>query len=120
VNNQNMESEIPSAGYVKEGFPAPGLRQIQRYITGHNSDGKGVFLSTDSGDHHRIMFDGRAVSNILYSTQESPTELNGDADVQKAKEREVSDQFSYLLIPYYHCRITELLMRDTIAAAALS
>lgn len=84
-----MASEVPSAGYVKEGFPAPGLRQIQRHITGHNAQGKGVFLSTDSGDHKRILFDGRAVANILYSTQETPAELNADVDIQKAKEREV-------------------------------
>ncbi|KAI0869337.1 hypothetical protein GGS24DRAFT_512180 [Hypoxylon argillaceum] len=83
-----MASEVPSAGYVKEGFPAPGLRQIQRHITGHNAQGKGVFLSTDSGDHKRILFDGRAVANILYSTQETPAELNADVDIQKAKERE--------------------------------
>ncbi|KAH9894725.1 hypothetical protein F4778DRAFT_748076 [Xylariomycetidae sp. FL2044] len=34
------------------------------------------------------MFDGRAVSNILYSTQEIPIELNNDSDIHKAKERE--------------------------------
>jgi quercetin dioxygenase-like cupin family protein len=83
-----MESEIPNAGYVKEGFPAPGLRQIQRHITGHNAEGKGVFLSTDTGDHKRIMFDGRAVSNILYSTQETPAQMNGDVDIEKAKATE--------------------------------
>ncbi|KAI0427504.1 NAD(P)-binding protein [Xylaria sp. FL1042] len=63
-------------------------RSSYRHITGHNSEGNGVFLSSDLGDHTRIMFDGRAVSNILYSTQQSPAELNGDVDVEKAKERE--------------------------------
>ncbi|KAI0446149.1 hypothetical protein F4803DRAFT_559547 [Xylaria telfairii] len=79
-------SYVTGCGFIIDG--APGLRQIQRHITGHNSDGKGVFLTTDSGHHHRALFDGRAVANILYSTQESPTELNGDVDVQKAKDRE--------------------------------
>ena len=73
----------------KDGFPAPGLKQIQRFITGHNDDGKGVFLSTDNGDHTRIMFDGRAVSNIVYSTQETPVNLKGDSDVKKAGASEV-------------------------------
>lgn len=76
-------------GFVTKGFPAPGLRDIQRLITGHGSDGKGHFIATDNGDHHRVMGEQQAVANILYSTFESPVELNGDIDVKRAKEVEV-------------------------------
>ncbi|KAI0116550.1 hypothetical protein GGR51DRAFT_546056 [Nemania sp. FL0031] len=70
------------------GFPAPGLRRTVRYITGHNADGKGVFLSTDCGDHHRIIGDQQALGNILYSTIETPVDLGNDKDITHAKENE--------------------------------
>ncbi|KAI0201480.1 hypothetical protein F4808DRAFT_459970 [Astrocystis sublimbata] len=84
------QSSIPpvSAGYITNGFPAPGLRQINRHITGHDTEGKSVFLSTDSGAHHRMMGERQAIANILYSTQETPVELNGNVDIDKAKEAE--------------------------------
>lgn len=81
--------ELPGLNYVHSGFPAPGLRQINRHITGHNDDGKSVFLSTDNGDHHRIMGEKQAVANILYSTQETPVQLNGNVDIEKASKEEV-------------------------------
>ncbi|KAH9890252.1 hypothetical protein F4778DRAFT_773186 [Xylariomycetidae sp. FL2044] len=74
--------------YVTHGFPAPGLRRTMRHITGFDDKGKSVFLSTDCGDHHRIMGDQQAVSNILYSTTESPVDINGNVDIKQAKERE--------------------------------
>lgn len=78
------------AGYLTaDGFPAPGLHRTVRHITGHNAEGKGVFLSTDCGDHHRVMGNDQAVANILYSTSETPVDLNGDVDLVKAKETEV-------------------------------
>ncbi|KAI1174366.1 NAD(P)-binding protein [Nemania sp. FL0916] len=73
-------------GYISQGFPAPGLRRTVRHITGHDADGKAVFLSTDCGDHHLIMGEQQALSNILYSTHETPVEINGDVDIQHAKE----------------------------------
>lgn len=77
-------------GFVTDGFPAPGLTRTRRHITGHNEEGKSVFLTTDSGDHHRVMGEQQAVANILYSTMETPIELNGNVDIQHAKEHEVS------------------------------
>ncbi|KAJ3561106.1 hypothetical protein NPX13_g9072 [Xylaria arbuscula] len=74
-------------GYVGS-FPAPGLRQMVRHITGHNEKGESVFLSSDHGSHHRIMGEQQAVANILYSTQETPVELNGDVDIEKARAQE--------------------------------
>lgn len=79
---------LPGAGYASS-FPAPGLRQIFRHITGHNDEGKSVFLSSDHGDHHRVMGEQQAVANILYSTRETPVELNDNADIEKAKSEEV-------------------------------
>ncbi|KAI1116260.1 NAD(P)-binding protein [Nemania sp. NC0429] len=68
------------------GFPAPGLRRTVRHITGHDEAGKAVFLSTDCGDHHLIMGEQQALANILYSTHQTPVEINGDVDIKHAKE----------------------------------
>lgn len=90
---QNLDPTDPiyqvSAGYTKAGFPAPGLPRTQRYITGHNAEGKGVFLSTDSGGHFRPMGADQAIATILYSTHQTPVNLNDDADVKYAKDNEV-------------------------------
>ncbi|RYP54381.1 hypothetical protein DL768_000798 [Monosporascus sp. mg162] len=88
--NEEAVSQLltTSAGYVSTGFPAPGLRRTVRHITGHNAEGKGIFLTTDCGDHHRVIGNEQAIANILYSTKETPVELNGDVDVKYAKENE--------------------------------
>ncbi|KAI0505867.1 hypothetical protein F5B22DRAFT_639602 [Xylaria bambusicola] len=81
------DTAIFFAGYVST-FPAPGLRRTVRHITGHNAEGKGIFLSTDDGDHHRIIGDKQAIGNIIYSTNQTPADLNDDADLKYAKENE--------------------------------
>ena len=81
-----------AVGFITEGFPAPGLRKTQRLITGHGEDGKGHFLATDAGDHHRVMGEGQAVAVIPYSTKENPVDLNGNVDVEFAMENEVREQ----------------------------
>lgn len=81
---------LRGAGYISHGFPAPGLRRTVRHITGHNDEGKSVFLSTDCGDHHRMIGDQQALGNILYSTTETPVDMNNDKDLLQAKEHEVS------------------------------
>ena len=78
-----------SAGYVSTGWPAPGLRRNVRHITGHNAEGKAIFLGTDCGDHHRIIGNQQAIANILYSTKETPVDFQDDQDVKYAKENEV-------------------------------
>jgi hypothetical protein len=82
-------SSPPGAGYVTTEFPIPGLSRVVRHITGHNAQGQSVFLSTDCGDHHRVMGEKQALSNIIYSTHRTPIELNGDEDIKYAKEHEV-------------------------------
>lgn len=71
-------------------FPAPGLRDIQRHITTHNEAGVGVFLPLDNGDHHSIMANGRAISNIIYNQSGLPVDLNREADVKYAAANAVS------------------------------
>lgn len=88
---EKKDKTRPGVGYITaDGFPAAGLRRTVRHITGHNTEGKGIFLSTDCGDHHRVMGEQEAIANILYSTRECPVEMGGDIDVVKAKEAEVS------------------------------
>ncbi|ORY71067.1 uncharacterized protein BCR38DRAFT_358122 [Pseudomassariella vexata] len=67
-------------------FPAPGLRNPNRYITGHNEKGESVFLHSDHGDHHSVMLGGAAVQNILYSSGRNPIQLNGNADLEYIKK----------------------------------
>ena len=76
--------------FITDGFPAPGLRPVQRLITGNKEeDGKGHFLVTDAGDHHRVMGENQAVANIIYSTNENPVDLNEDKDIKFSQENEV-------------------------------
>lgn len=84
-----QQSPPAGAGYVTTDFPVAGLSRVVRHITGHNAEGKSVFLSTDCGDHHRVMGEKQAIGNIIYSTHETPIELNDDVDIKKAQESEV-------------------------------
>ncbi|GAP88231.1 putative cupin domain-containing protein [Rosellinia necatrix] len=68
------------------GFPAPGLRKTNRYITGHNSNGDPVFLQSDNGDHQTVMIGGAAAQNIFYSSYKTPIELTGNEDLELAKK----------------------------------
>lgn len=87
-----MAPPTQAINFIDEGFPAPGLPKTQRLITGHGPDGKGHFLVTDSGDHHRVMGEKQAVANIIYSTKENPVDLNDDVDIEYAKKNEVSNR----------------------------
>lgn len=77
-------------GYVQTPHPVQGLPRVVRHITGHNDEGKSVFLSTDIGDHHRELVKKSGLANILYSTNQHPVELNGDVDIKYARENEVT------------------------------
>ena len=82
-------SALAGAGYVTTEFPVPGLSRAMRHITGHDAEGKSIFLQTDCGDHHRILGEKQAIGNIVYSTNSNPVEINGDVDIKYAKENEV-------------------------------
>ncbi|RYP19808.1 hypothetical protein DL765_003154 [Monosporascus sp. GIB2] len=88
LNELGLPHNPKGIGYISTGFPAPGLRRTVRHITGHDAEGKAVFLSTDCGDHHLIMGEQQALANILYSTSETPVDLNGDVDIERAKTHE--------------------------------
>ena len=70
-------------------FPASDLRSSQRFITSHNAAGDGIFVATDSGDHHRVMVNGKGVANIIYSTQGNPVDVSDDIDIALAAKHEV-------------------------------
>lgn len=89
LNELGLPYNPKGFGYISTGFPAPGLPRTVRHITGHDADGKATFLSTDCGDHHLIMGEQQALSNIVYSTSETPVDLNGDVDIERARNHEV-------------------------------
>lgn len=70
-------------------FPASDLRSSQRFITSHNAAGDGIFVTTDSGDHHRVMVNGKGAANIIYSTQGNPVDVTGEIDIALAAKNEV-------------------------------
>lgn len=89
------------------GFPAPGLRNPFRYLTGHDSKGNSVFvqvrggawrwnnicktkltyLQTDHGYHGAPMLGGAAAQSIFYSSDSNPIELTGDVDLEFIKKQ---------------------------------
>jgi hypothetical protein len=75
------------------GFPAEGLRNPKRLVTGHDEEGKAVFLKKDGGDHQAVMVEGIAAQNVIYSTQGFPVDLNGDKDIKWAQEVRVCYKF---------------------------
>jgi hypothetical protein len=98
LNEYGLPHNPRAHGYIAQGFPAPGLRRTVRHITGHTADGKATFLSTDCGDHHLIMGEEQALSNIIYSTHQTPVNINDDADVKHAKENVVSSAGRSMLL----------------------
>ena len=82
-------------GSVTTEWPVAGLTRVERHITTHNDEGKSVFLSSDCGDHHRVIGEKQAIGNIIYSTNATPVELNGDVDIKHAKENEVGVPMLY-------------------------
>ncbi|KAK6210527.1 hypothetical protein LQW54_006135 [Pestalotiopsis sp. IQ-011] len=78
----------PAEGYVQTPHPVQGLPRVVRHITGHDAQGKSVFLATDIGDHHRELVNKSAIANIIYSTHKHPVELSGDVDLKFAQENE--------------------------------
>ena len=49
------------------------------------------------------MGEQQAVANIIYSTQETPVELNGNVDIEKAAAEEVTNYFFSLLFVLFRC-----------------
>ena len=71
-------------------FPADDLRPARRFVTGHNPKGEGIFVNDDDGAHHRLMVNGNAVSNIIYTTEGNPVDMNNDKDLFYARDNEVN------------------------------
>ncbi|OAG00262.1 uncharacterized protein CC84DRAFT_1102722 [Paraphaeosphaeria sporulosa] len=85
-------------------FPAKDLRHARRFITSHNTKGEGTFLADDDGAHHRVMVNGNAVANIIYSTNANPIDMNNDKDLVYARDNEVriSNYIHIYLYPGIH------------------
>lgn len=79
----------PAAGYITAPWPVHGLPRIQRHITGHDEEGRSVFLQTDSGAHHKELVEKGALANIIYSTNSNPVQLNDNADIKFQAENQV-------------------------------
>ncbi|KAF4429930.1 polyketide synthase [Fusarium acutatum] len=79
-------------------FPAPGLRNPFRYVTGHDSNGEPTFLLTDHGDHRAVMLDGEGAESIMYSSNSNPVELTNNVDLGFAKLNRPSVMPSMLVI----------------------
>ncbi|KAK8044417.1 hypothetical protein PG993_004441 [Apiospora rasikravindrae] len=77
---------MASSGLCTE-FPAPGLRNPFRYITGHDEKGEPVFLQSDHGDHRDIMLGGIGAQNIFYSCGSNPVEVTDNVDLEFAKQK---------------------------------
>jgi len=62
------------------------LPAFKRTITGHKEDGLAYFLVRDGGDNRYVRkaagFDFEAAETNIYSTFESPVNLNKDDDLQ--------------------------------------
>ncbi|CAK4032115.1 Hypothetical predicted protein [Lecanosticta acicola] len=83
-----MSYVVPTTDGPITKFPANDLRPARRFISSHNAEGKGVFVGDDDGAWHRVMCRGRAVANIIYSTDENPVDMNKDKDLAYAANNE--------------------------------
>ena len=72
-----------------EGFPAGNLPAVRRFITTHNQEGLSVFHSEDDGSHQRVTFKAQGAINIIYSTGETPVDMNNEKDLAYASDNEV-------------------------------
>lgn len=108
MTDNNLVPETPLPEYHVDNFPAPGLRQVVRHVTGNTGEGQARFLISDHGEHYRYMVDNRAVANIIYSTRETPVDLNGNVDIVKAREQEVRPCFFSPMCGMWSNRANEL------------
>lgn len=91
-------------------FPASGLPSQNRYIVGHNDEGKSVFLVSDKGDHSATMVEGAAAQNIPYSTSSNPVDFANDQDIKFAQENKVFRNFFKFLIACLHASFSRQFM----------
>ncbi|KAF2177783.1 NAD(P)-binding protein [Zopfia rhizophila CBS 207.26] len=88
IGRMAVPDEIADAVIFTLSPRVAGLPRVQRHITGHNEQGHSVFLSTDSGAHHKELVDKGALANIIYSTNSHPVELNDNVDIKFQAENE--------------------------------
>lgn len=64
------------------------LPPYQRFITGHNDEGKAIFSNEvdTTGPWDGNVEGGRAAFSLAYTTSTTPADMNGDKDIEKYKE----------------------------------
>lgn len=86
----SLETTPNEASYFNGSLTAPGLPVFRRTITGHQEDGLGHFLVSDSGDHRIARkaegFNYEAAQAVMYGTFEMPVNINGVGDLNAIRE----------------------------------
>jgi hypothetical protein len=72
-----------------------GLRDITRYTTTVDSNGKGVFSKADQGDFEATMGDGRVARFDLFQAGQVPLNINDGADIKWSAENQVCNLSLY-------------------------
>lgn len=72
-----------------------GLRDITRYTTIVDSNGKGVFSKADQGDFEATMGDGRVARFDLFQANQVPLNINDGADIKWSAENQVCSASLY-------------------------
>lgn len=76
-------------GQVQTTHPVQGLPRVVRHITGYNSEGKSVFLPTESDDHYHELVYKSAIAKGTDQTKQYPVELNGEMKANHTYDDEV-------------------------------
>lgn len=90
TSTMTLETTTNETSYFNGSFTAPGLPVFKRTITGHDQDGLGHFLVSDSGDHRIARkaagFPYEAAQAVMYGTFEMPVSINGVHDLDAIRE----------------------------------
>jgi quercetin dioxygenase-like cupin family protein len=61
------------------------LPQLHQFVTGHNDEGKAI-VQTDQDFQWKPFADGNMAFSVVYTTSQSPPDLNGDKDIKAHQE----------------------------------
>jgi hypothetical protein len=99
---------MPSAGRSKNENQASPLPGLQRFITGHDpSTGKSVMQNAQIAPW-QFFDDNKMGFNAIYTTSETPTDLNADADITKHDQVMASGSLGLVNPGGTVCRIVDV------------
>lgn len=100
----NHSNDTSQSSYFGDKFFAPEFSPINRSITGHHADGSAHIVVQDQGEHHllRKSAANEFAETVLYTTFGSPVDLNGNDDLQAAREGWQVSLHSFLKHLYVH------------------